>query len=153
MIRSIIRQGERHALDKVKRCVRQLTSPWGRSIDTLVIPRSYQETLESEFSSVQNALDQVDSMWRERDLVILPSHLTAGDCQEIIRLAHGAGFDAIAVPVILQTSELPSYEDCLSLSWDERWTLFNEHSNDPIAVAEALGHDLWVLIAAAIDSR
>jgi len=47
----------------------------GREIDALVIPRSYQETLAGEFGSVEQAFNGVDSSWRQRDVVILPSHL------------------------------------------------------------------------------
>ena len=153
MIRSLVRQGERHAVDVVKRCARQLTSPWGRMIDALIVPRSYQETLEGEFGSVQNALDQIDSIWRERDLIVFPSHLNLSDCEESIKLAHGSGFDVVAIPVLLQTHELPAYQDCLLLPWNERWTVFNEQSDNAIAMAEALGHDLWVWISSTLEHR
>jgi hypothetical protein len=153
MIRSLVRQGGRYNLDKVKRSSRWLTSPWGRSIDALVIPRSYQETLANEFGSVKAALDGVDSSWSTRDLIIFPSHLVVGDCNSIIALAHGAGFDAIVVPILLQPSELPQYRDCLSLAWDERWTLLNEQAEDSLGQIEALGHDLWVWVASALERR
>ena len=59
MIRSLVRQGGRYNLDKDKRSPRLLTSPWGRSIDALVIPRSYQETLANEYGSVKAALARI----------------------------------------------------------------------------------------------
>lgn len=153
MIRSLVRQGERRDLSKVKRSQRWLTSPWGRSIDALVFPRSYQETLENEFGSVSKALSGVDGSWMERDLIILPSHLVPTDCAEMIKLAHGAGFDAIAVPILLQPSDLPKYRDCLALPWNERWTLSNDSTSEPSGQIEALGHDLWAWVAAALDRR
>jgi hypothetical protein len=153
MIRSLVRQGGRYNLDKVKHSPRLLTSPWGRSIDALVISRSYQETLANKYGSVKAALDGVDSSWSMRDLIIFPSHLVIGDCDSIIALAHGAGFDTIVVPVLLQSSELPQYHGCLSLAWDERWTILNEHTEDPLGQVEALGHDLWVWIASALERR
>lgn len=153
MIRSLVRQGERRDLDKVKRSSRWLTSPWGRPVDALVIPRSYQETLANEYGSVEAALDGVDPSWRERDLIIFPSHLVANDCDAMIELAHGAGYDAIVVPVLLQLTELPQYRDCLSLTWDERWTIFNDTTEDPRGQIEALGHDLWAWVAAALEQR
>jgi hypothetical protein len=153
IIRSLVRQGERRNLDKVKRSPRWLTSPWGRPIDALILPRSYQETLANEFGSVEAALDGVDPSWSERDLIIFPSHLVATDCERMITLAHGAGFDAIAIPILLQAAELPQYRDCLSLPWNERWTLFNESVANPLGQIEALGHDLWAWIAAAVEHR
>jgi hypothetical protein len=153
IIRSLVRQGERRRLDKVKRAPRVLTSPWGRAIDSLVIPRSYQETLLDEFGSVQAALDGVDSSWRERDLIIFPSHLVKNDCSTLIELAHGAGFDAVAVPILVDASELPQYRDCLSLAWNERWTMLNQRTEDPVGQIESLGHDLWAWISAALERR
>lgn len=153
MIRSLVRQGERRNLDKVKRVPRWLTSPWGRPVDALVIPRSYQETLANEYGSVEAALDGVDSSWRERDLIIFPSHLVAADCDAMIELGHGAGFDVIVVPILLQLSELSQYRDCLSLAWDERWTILNESTEDSRGQIEALGHDLWAWVAAALEQR
>lgn len=153
MIRSLVRQGERKDVDTVRRATRWLTSPWGRSIDSLVIPRSYQETLAAEFGSVENALNGIDPSWPERDLIIFPSHLISTDCAAMISLAHGAGFDAIAVPVLLQSSELPKYRKCLSLAWNERWTVLNEITPKPGGQIDALGHDLWAWIAAALEHR
>ncbi len=74
IIRSLVCHAERRKFVVVKRSQRWLISPWGRNIDALVIPRSYQETLASEFGSIKAALDGVDSEWRQRDLVIFPSH-------------------------------------------------------------------------------
>jgi hypothetical protein len=154
MIRSLVRQGARHGIDVVKRAVRTLYSPWGRVIDALVIPRSYQETLEEEFGSVEGALDGVDPHWRQRDLIVFPSHLKAADCKTMMKLARGAGFDVIAVPVVLKPEELPKYADCLELGWNERWTVSNDHVDEnPGAQIEALGHDLWAWIAAALEHR
>ena len=153
IIRSIVRQGERRAIDVVKRCVRQLASPWGRMIDALVIPRSYQETLQGEFGPIEKALDSVDEWWRARDLIIFPSHLDQEACNEMIRLGQGAGFDVVVVPIILNDDDLPQYRECLQLPWDARWTLHNGKSDSPDAKLEALGNDLWAWIAGAIEQR
>jgi hypothetical protein len=153
IIRALVRQGERRDLQVIHRAARTLSSPWGRAIDALIIPRSYQETLAGEFGSVEQALDGVDPSWRQRDLVIFPSHLVSGDCATIIDLAHGAGFDAITVSVLLDPAEITHSQECLSLAWDERWTLSNDSAADPMGQVDALGHDLWVWIAAAIERR
>ena len=153
MIRSIVRQGERHDVDTVRRAARTLYSPWGRVIDALVIPRSYQETLEREFGSVEGALSGVDEIWRQRDLIIFPSHLVSADCKAMVELAHGAGFDAVAVPVLLNPSEVNQCAGCLALPWNERWTLSNDNTERPSPQIEALGHDLWAWIAAALEHR
>lgn len=153
MIRSIVRQGERRDVDIVKRAPRTLYSPWGRVIDALVIPRSYQETLEGEFGTVEDALDGVDNLWRQRDLVIFPSHLVPADCKVVVELAHGAGFDAVAVPVLLKPSELKKAAGCLALPWNERWTVSNDATDKSAPQVEALGHDLWAWIAAGLEHR
>lgn len=153
MIRSLVRQGERRSVDVVRRAVRTLYSPWGRIIDSLVIPRSYQETLEAEFGSVEGALDGVDALWRQRDLVVFPSHLDLADCRDMLKLAHGAGYNVIAAPFLLEPEEISNYVDCLELYWDERWTISNDFTEDWSAQVEALGHDLWAWIAAALEHR
>lgn len=153
MIRSLVRQGARYQIDTVRRAARTLYSPWGRVIDALIIPRSYQETLEDEFGSVQGALDGVDALWRQRDLVVFPSHPVVNDCRLLITLAHGAGFDVIVVPVLLEPAELPTYAGCLDLPWDERWTVSNDTVENHAGQVEALGHDLWAWIAAALEHR
>lgn len=153
MIRSIVRQGERRDVRIVRRAARNLYSPWGRVIDALVIPRSYQETLEEEFGSVEAALNGVDQLWHQRDLVIFPSHLVPADCKVLLDLANGAGFDTVAVPIFLQPSELKKSAACLALSWNERWTLSNDTTEKPNSQIEALGHDLWAWIAAGLERR
>lgn len=153
LIRAVVQQAERRDLQVIQRGPRSLWSPWGRTVDALVIPRSYQETLASEFSSVEQALDGVDPSWRQRDLVILPSHLQVPDCATIIDLAHGAGFDVIAVSILLVSGDIAQSQGCLSLPWDERWTLSNDQTIDHAGQVESLGHDLWSWIAAALKRR
>lgn len=118
-----------------------------------MIPRSYQETLQGEFGTVQGALDGVDPQWYQRDLVIFPSHLVPADCKTMVELAHGAGFDAVAVPVLLQYSELKKCSECLVLPWNERWTILNDSTENPSAQIDALGHDLWCWVAAGLEHR
>ena len=153
IIRSLVRQGERAQVQQVRRGPRLLTSPWGRPIDALIVPRSYQETLAGEFGSVEQALNAIDSTWRERDLVILPSHLVAQDCAVIIDLAHSAGFDAVTVHILLEPAELGQSQECLQLPWDERWTLANNRTPEPEGQVESLGHDLWAWTAGALERR
>ena len=124
IIRAVVQHGG-HQLQKVLRGPRPLTAPSGRVIDALIIPRSYQETLEGEFGSIEAALDAVDARWRERDLIILPSNVVAADCATIISLAHASGFDAVAASVLLEPEEIVRQRDCLILAWNERWTLCN----------------------------
>jgi len=153
MIRAMVRQGERRDIQVVQRGTRTLLSPWGRVIDALIIPRSYQETLAAEFGSVEQALNAVDSSWRQRDLVVLPSHLVAADCDSIIRLSHRAGFAAVSVSVLLDPCEVARSAECLGLPWDERWTVSNDRSPAPEGQVDALGHDLWAWAAAALENR
>lgn len=153
LVLAVVNQGERRQLKEVHRGARSLTSPWGRVIDALIFPRSYQETLAGEFKSVEAALVGVDPDWQKRDLVILPSHLHPSDCTTILDLAHGAGFDAVAVAVLLNPDELRPAHDCLSLPWDERWTVSNDRVDGPDGQVMALGNDLWVWVASAIENR
>jgi hypothetical protein len=57
------------------------------------------------------------------------------------------------MPVFLNSGERDEYAECLSLNWDERWTLSNEQTDDPAPQLEALGHDLWAWLAAAITRQ
>jgi hypothetical protein len=79
--------------------------------------------------------------------------MVLGDCATIIDLAHGAGFDTIAVCVLLDTAEITSWSECLSLPWDERWTVSNDRNAHPDGQIDALGHDLWTWIVVAIERR
>jgi hypothetical protein len=153
LIRSVVNHGRRQRLEAVRRGPQHLVTPWGRVVDALIIPRSFQETLKREYASVLDALDGVDSEWRTRDLVVFPSHLVSDDCQAMIAAAHGAGFDAIAASVVLTAQEIARHHDCVALRWDERWTLFNTEATRPDAQLDALGGDLWTWIAHAGAQR
>lgn len=153
IIRAIVNQGARRPLKLVSRGTFTLTSPWGRSIDALIIPRSYQETLRDDFGSVENALDNVDPEWRIRDLVIFPSHLVRKDCRDMLKIARAAGFDVIVVPIFLDEKEVPKFGPCLSLLWNERWSLLNLRTEDSTGKLVALGNDLWAWISAALEHR
>ena len=150
IIRGLVQQGQRREFDKVKRATRSLQSPWGRSVDALVIPRSYQETLRGEFGSIESSLENVDSGWRERDLVVFPSHLDPTDCRTMIELGHNAGFDVICVAIRFLDDDLLNASDCLGLPWDRRWTLNNQYSEQSTGQLLALGNDLWSWVAAAL---
>lgn len=153
MLSELVRQAARRELKKVQRGVHVFTSPWGRKVDSLVFIRSYQETLKKEYGPVEKALDAIDADWRQRDLVIFPSHIDEAHCKEIINVGQAAGFDLIVVPIVMKSSELNNYSACLKLNWDARWTISNDSTDEPLAQVEALGHDLWMWIAGALENR
>lgn len=128
-------------------------TPWGREVDVLFSPRSYQETLKKDFGTIRKALTGISPDWTSCELVIFPSHLDTGECGEILNVAHEAGFDCICMPVFISTAEMAEYADCLSLNWDERWTMFNDKTNKSAPQLSALGHDLWTWLAAAITRQ
>jgi len=147
LVRALVNHARRERLERVRRGPQALRTPWGHVVDALIIPRSYQETLARDYNSVIEALDGVDPHWRTRDLILFPSHLVPEDCRAMVHAAHGAGFDAIAVSVLLTTEEIAAQADCVSRGWDQRWTLFNTQAADPDAQIDALGSDLWTWIA------
>lgn len=159
MIRSMVEQGEGSKHQKLQKKHRKLVSPWGREIDAYVFNRSYQEVERSQHGSVSEALNQNDPLWRTRELVIMSSHVARGDhsdIQEMIDLAHSAGFDIIAVSVILTRDtgdNRGDFADIWRMNWDERWTVPNPWINgDPIGQNEALGRDLWAWVCKALAS-
>ncbi|MAU95833.1 MAG: hypothetical protein CMP81_08090 [Fulvimarina sp.] len=160
MIKALVEQGEGiRRYDRLRKSRRSLTSPWGRVIDAYVFGRSYQEVDKGEFGSVEEALDGSDAMWRTRELIIMPSHVATedhSDIDEMIDLAHSAGFDAIAASVILSWDGGDNRDDFPNIwrkGWDERWTIPNQWKDDPEnpeGQLEALGRDLWVLVCRAL---
>jgi GTPase Era involved in 16S rRNA processing len=134
---------------------RSLVSPWGREIDAYVFVRSYQETEKSEHGSVVNALDANDPSWRERELIIFPSHRShsSSDLDEMIEAAHSGGFDAICATLIVDgTDERDRIENAWRKNWDERWTLPNPQTEHWREQVEAIGRDLWTWICRALAS-
>ena len=106
---------------------RKLVSPWGREIDAYIYIRSYQET-EKDHGSVTAALDHNDPQWRERELIIFPSHVghSAADIDQMILAAHTAGFDAICASVIFAGAtpeNRAGFYPIWEKAWDERWTI------------------------------
>jgi hypothetical protein len=145
-----------------KKGVRKLNTPWGREIDAYIFIRSYQET-EKDRGSVVAALDHNDPQWRERELIVFPSHVTdsAANIEEMIEAAHIGGFDAICATIIftvLNPEPRPLFADIWKKGWDERWTIPNpriETADAEIQIEkqiEALGRDLWVWICKALAS-
>jgi len=127
---------------------RTLISPGGRNVDAYVFVRSYQETEKSQHKSVAEALKDNDSDWKKRDLIIFPSHVSdsESDVDEMILLAHQAGFDIICVAVLLDADKRSRLADIWEKDWDERWTVPNPtQDNDGVRIAQlqALGCDLW----------
>ena len=77
IIRALASQGLGRAVQLQHKGVRVLTSPWGRPINAYVFGRSHQEVEKGTHGSVEDALDGNDSNLRERELVIMPSHVAA----------------------------------------------------------------------------
>lgn len=130
---------------------RELTSPTGRVIDAYVFVRSYQEKEKKPHKTVAAALKTNDPDWKTRNLIIMPSHVSnsAGDVDEMIAAAHGAGFDIISAVVLLDGDKRPQLSKIWEKQWDERWTLPNPHEadeGDRKAQLRALGGDLWTWI-------
>ncbi|MBV8888915.1 MAG: hypothetical protein JO305_04535 [Alphaproteobacteria bacterium] len=161
MLKALVSQGGDPQFDRLRMAPRALVSPWGRIIDAYVFGRSYQEREKGQHGTVVDTLDASDPRWRERELIILPSHVTGCtvDIDEIIRVAHRAGFDIICATVIF-TEHIPEdrrlFADIWEKAWDERWTIPNPR-RDPedrnlAAQLSALGCDLWTWICRALAS-
>lgn len=136
--------------------VRKMVTPWGRPVDAYVFGRSYQEREKGKHKSVIAALDSNDPGWRQRELILMPSHVgdkDIGDIQAMIIAAHSAGFDAIATPVIYsddKSNNRTALAPALALSWDARWTIPNPWQAKPDGQLCALGNDLWSWISRAL---
>ena len=161
ILRALVSQGLGRRMELQKKGVRDLTSPWGRPIDAYVFGRSYQEVEKKQHQAVESALDANDAGWRDRELIIMPSHVTSirntgapTDIEQMIDAAHGAGFDAICASVILDGA----FPNRVALShiwrrpWDERWTIPNPRIDQFEGQLEALGRDLWTWICRALAS-
>jgi hypothetical protein len=138
-----------------KKGVRTLTSPGGRKINAYIFGRSYQETEKPKHKSVAEALKENDPDWKKRELIIFPSHVSRSetDVEEMISLAHGAGFDIICAAAVLDADKRSRLADVWQAGWDERWTVPNpdrRHKENQTAQLEALGRDLWMRICKAL---
>ncbi len=164
MLRTLVSQGAAQKFGLHEKGVRALVSPWGRPIDAYVFGRSFQEKEKAKYGTVEAALDGNDPLWRSRELIIMPSHVAANDhidIQQMIDVAHLAGFDAIAASVIMTWEKTKEWEkgdnradfpDIWRLNWDERWTIPNPWTDNYEGQLEALGHDLWSWICRALAS-
>jgi hypothetical protein len=94
MLKALVSQGGIPQFDRLRKAPRRLLSPWGREIDAYAFGRSYQEVEKGSYGSVVDALDGSDPNWRERELIILPTHVddSEDDVDEMIEAAHSAGF-------------------------------------------------------------
>jgi hypothetical protein len=134
---------------------RVLISPGGRKIDAYVFVRSYQETEKRSHKSVAKALKENDSSWKKRELIIFPSHVvdSESDVEEMISLAHQAGFDIICAAVLLDTDKRSRLSHIWGKDWDERWTVPNpkrQGKSSQTAQLGAIGRDLWTWICSAL---
>jgi hypothetical protein len=159
IVRAMVSQGLGRSVQLQRKGVRALTSPWGRPIDAYVFGRSYQEVEKAAHGGVERALDQNDPRWRERELIVMPSHVSRqchGDIKEMIAAAHSAGFDVVSAAVVLTQENDKSNRDDLrpiwSFAWDIRWTLPNPWAAEPEGQLEALGRDLWTWVCRALAS-
>jgi hypothetical protein len=161
IIKALVSQGGDPQFGRLRKAPRLLTSPRGRSIDAYIFGRSYQETEKAQHGSVGDALDASDAQWRERELIIFPSHVSNSDddIDEMIEAAHQAGFDAICATVVFtgdDPEDRTAFSDIWAKGWDERWTIPNarlapdDRNVEPQLIA--LGSDLWTWICAALAS-
>jgi len=161
IIRALVSQGLGQKIGLHRKKVRDLLSPWGRHIDAYIFGRSYQEKEKGNYSSVEAALDGNDPLWRTRELIIMPSHVSRNDysdIQNMIDLGHSAGFDVISAAVLLEGNEYSNraaFPPIWTMTWDERWTIPNswqESERYRLGQLEALGCDLWTWICQALAS-
>ncbi len=160
MIRALVSFAISKEIQTHKKGVRAMFSPWAlRMIDAYVFGRSYQEIEKGKYGSVEATLDANDANWRTRELVIMPSHVAIADhrdIQDMIDLAHSAGFDVVAASVILSWEggdNRADFPDIWRMPWDERWTIPNPWTDDKSeAQLEALGRELWTLICRKLGS-
>jgi hypothetical protein len=155
-VNALLSQGLGRALPR-KKGARELVSPWGRQIDACVFVRSYQEKEKTPHGTVQNALDHNDPSWRERELIIFPSHVlkSSRDTKQMIDAAHAAGFDAVCASLIMTGNggdDRLSFATIWSQDWDERWTMPNPRTERWREQVEAIGRDLWMLVCRALAS-
>jgi len=156
MVRALVSQGKGFGYKKLTKDEHKLTTPFGRPVNSYVFGRSFQETERSQFGTVEKALDGNDKNWRDRELIIMPSHVTSRDHQDVrdmIEVAHGAGFDTVAVSIILSGEGIDNrryFPPIWNMDWDTRWTVPNPWCADPKGQLEALGRDLWFWISNAL---
>ena len=156
IIRSMVSQAAGSKIDHHRKGQRNMITPWGRQINAYVFGRSYQEVERNRFGSILSALEGNDSDWRNRELVVMPSHIGTTDIidiQQMIDIAHAAGFDAIAAAVVYETDTTDNraaLQPALTLNWDARWTILNPHRTDPDGQLWAIGNDLWSWISRAL---
>ncbi|AJA10266.1 hypothetical protein SKP52_16970 [Sphingopyxis fribergensis] len=130
-----------------------MITPEGRHVDAYIFGRSYQEVERGDYGSVVAALDANDPDWRQRELIVMPSHVASEDIDDIkamIAAAHAAGFDAIAAPIVYWDEHSDNRADlakALVLDWDVRWTVPNPWHREPEGQLWALGNDLWSRIS------
>lgn len=153
IVRSMVSQAIGRRIGLHRKSARDMVTPWGRHVDAYIFGRSYQEVERGNYGSVAAALDGNDPQWRQRDLIVMPSHVAAADIadiQEMIDAARPAGFDTVAVPVIYwdDTSDnRAALAPALALDWNMRWSIPNPWQDDPSGQLWALGNDLWSWIS------
>jgi len=161
MLKALVSQGGDPQFDRLRMAPRELVSPWGRPIDAYLFGRSYQETRKRKHRSVLATLDASDPSWRQRELIIFPSHVSgaSADIDEMIDVGHRAGFDIICASVIFTGQEPDDrtiFSGAWAKPWDERWTIPNQRRNpkddDLVPQLNALGCDLWTWICQALAS-
>jgi len=156
IIRSMVSQAVGEKIARHKKGTRDMVTPWGRHVDAYVFGRSYQEVEKGEYGSAVKALDANDDKWRQRELIVMPSHINIIDIDDIkgmIDAAHAGGFDTIAAPIVYwndRSDNRAELEPALALGWNARWTIPNPHHENPEGQLWALGNDLWTWISQAL---
>lgn len=158
IVRSMVSQAIGQKIDLHKKARRDMITTGGRHVDAYIFGRSYQEVEKGSWRTVVAALDGNDPDWRERELIVFPSHVGTNeiaDIRQMIEAAHLAGFDAIAAPVIYSDDDgdnRAGLAPALALPWNARWTIPNPWQDDPTGQLWALGNDLWSWISRALTN-
>ena len=153
IIKALVAQGIGRAFQVQRKGQRGLVSPTGRNVDAYVFGRSYQEKEKGEHGSVAAALDANDPLWRTRELIVMPSHVSGvkakglpDDLDQMIDAAHSAGFDIVCAAVLFDSGHEqlpPTLPGIWRKTWDARWRLPNPFIPSPDGQLNALGCDLW----------
>ena len=154
MIRGLVSQGLGRAVKKQMKGRRTLVTPTGREIDSYIFGRSYQEVEKGAYGNVGAALDGNDPERRKRELIVMPSHVhgikktknSPCDIDQMIDIAHSAGFDIICASVEYKDNfqnNSSKFGDIWKKPWDEKWTVPNPEKTKFEGQLDAIGRDLW----------
>jgi len=125
IIRPLVTLMEPH-LEKPPKGRRRLQLRPGCLVDSYIFIRSYQEYEQPDYGDdIGRCLDANDADWRQRDLLLMPSHIELNHLGAMIDIAHAAGFSAVVAYILMSHGEIANYGGALQLNWDERWEIWN----------------------------